>query len=479
MVALMRSHLLDKVGPMASGTHRGGRPIDLSFGAENGRRPRRGPVCAAAGIGLAMLLAGGDLAAESLKIPYGMVPYSRPVYKNGKRILWHGAWRGGLGKYARQGTRAAEAKPALALAPEPQPAAAKKDFTVLADPGDARASRMARDFVDVLSADGAPGRVIVGSTSPNGLGKVLKAEMADFAIVSLDSLISSAKGDADWMKRSPFVARLAPETLAVIAPREVKSISDLQGKTVNFGDLDSATSISGRMLFSRLGVNATQTNAPLPDALSQLQAGKVAAVVVLGAEGSPALADFGADGRFHIVAIPWSPALEPIYTPAHVTAADRPNLVKPTEPVETVGEPMALVALDAGPGSQRADAIGRVARVFFDNYDAAPGRRSRPALARRQSRGRRRVAERTVAAARRGAKLAGREEVLGRWIAGGVSSLRQVGDQIGELAKRRRFGPALRRPDALARAHAVGETRLWPFPGTPSALCSPLSSPAC
>ena len=354
---------------MTSGTRQGGRPISLCFGfGKLGRGPRRGAVCATVGFAFAMALAGGDLAAESQKIPYGMVPYSHPVYKNGKRMLWHGAWRGSLGRYARQGTRAAEAKPALALAPEPQ-TVAPKDFTVLADPGDARASRMAKDFAAVMSASGTPGRAIVGSTSPNGLGKVLKSDMADFAIVSLDSLLSGAKGDSDWMKRAPFVARLAPETLAVIAPREVKSISDLQGKTVSFGDLDSATSTSGRMLFSRLGVTANQTNEPLPEALDRLAAGKVDAVVVLGAEESPALSDFGGDGRFHIVAIPWSPTLEPVYAPAHVTAADRPNLVSAINPVETVGEPMALIALDAGPGSPRADALGRVARVFFDNYD--------------------------------------------------------------------------------------------------------------
>src|SRR4029077_2863804 len=171
------------------------------------------------------------------------------------------------------------------------------------------------------------------------------------------------------MKRAPYVARLAPETVAVIAPREVKSISDLQGKTVSFGDLDSATSTSGRMLFSRLGVTATQTNEPLPEALARLSAGKVDAVVILGAEDSPALSAFGSDGRFHIVPIPWLPTLEPIYAPAHVTAADRPNLVNPTAPVETVGEPMALIALDAAPGSPRADGLGRIARLFFDNYD--------------------------------------------------------------------------------------------------------------
>ena len=356
---------------MASGTHPGGRPISLCFGfGKLGRGPRRGAVCAAVGFAFAMVLGGGHLAAELQKIPYGMVPYTHPVYKNGKRMLWHGAWRGSLGRYARQGTRAAEAKPALALAPEPQTqTVAPKDFTVLADPGDARASRMAKDFAAVMSASGTPGRAIVGSTSPNGLGKVLKSDMADFAIVSLDSLLSGAKGDSDWMKRAPFVARLAPETLAVIAPRELKSISDLQGKTVSFGDLDSATSTSGRMLFSRLGVTANQTNEPLPEALDRLAAGKVDAVVVLGAEELPALSDFGGDGRFHIVAIPWSPTLEPVYAPAHVTAADRPNLVSAMNPVETVGEPMALIALDAAPGSPRADALGRVARVFFDNYD--------------------------------------------------------------------------------------------------------------
>jgi len=228
---------------------------------------------------------------------------------------------------------------------------------------------MARDFATVMSANGAPGRAIVGSTSPNGLGKVLKSDVADFAIVSLDTLLSGVKGDSEWMKRAPYVTRLAPETVAVIAPREVKSVNELQGKTVSFGDLDSATSTSGRMLFSRLGVTANQTNEPLPEALDRLSAGKVDAVVIMGAEDSSALNDFGGDGRFHIVPIPWSPTLEPVYAPAQVTAADRPNLVNPAIPVETVGEPMALVALDAAPGSARAEALGQIARLFFENYD--------------------------------------------------------------------------------------------------------------
>jgi hypothetical protein len=297
-----------------------------------------------------------------------MVPYNHPVYHNGVRVLWHGAWRGSHGQVSRRYERAAPAPAVAAAATAPQPPATK-EFSILADPADAEASRMARDFAAVMGSSGVPGHSIVGSTSPNGLSKVVKTDLADFAIVSLDSLVASAKGGPDWMKRAPYVARLAPETLEVIASRDVKSINDLQGKLVSFGDLDSAASTSGRMLFSRLGVTPNQTNGSLPEALDALATGKVDAIVVLGAEESPALNDFGGDGRFHIVPIPWSATLEPVYAPAHVTAAERPNLVAATTPVETVGEPMAIIALDAPPGSPRADALGRLTRVFFDNYD--------------------------------------------------------------------------------------------------------------
>jgi TRAP-type uncharacterized transport system substrate-binding protein len=301
-----------------------------------------------------------------------MVPYTHPVYKNGVRVLWHGAWRGSQGKAVSRYERPAVATAAATPASAPQPPA-PKEFSILADPGDVRANRMAKDFAAAMTASGSPGHAIAGPTSPDGLGKVLKTDLADFAIVSLDSLVSGAKGDSEWMKRVPYVARLAPETLEVIALREVKSINDLQGKLVSFGEINSATSTSGRMLFSRLGVTPNQTNGPLPGALATLAAGKVDAVVVLGADQIQALNDFGGDGRFHVVAIPWSATLEPVYAPSHVTAAERPDLVGPTTPVETVAEPMALVALDAPPGSPRADTLGRLAQVFFDNYDGFLG----------------------------------------------------------------------------------------------------------
>ena len=43
-------------------------------------------------LGFAMMLAGGSLAGQPQKSRYGMVPYDHPVFHNGVRVLWHGAW---------------------------------------------------------------------------------------------------------------------------------------------------------------------------------------------------------------------------------------------------------------------------------------------------------------------------------------------------------------------------------------------------
>ncbi len=250
------------------------------------------------------------------------------------------------------------------------PSAPLKPFSIVADPGDLVASRMAREFVEVLGDQGDQGRAIVGSTAPTGVAKVMRTDMADFAIVTLDSLAVSVRYQPDWPKRVLLVAPLTPEIIEVVASKEVKSLNDLAGKSISFGDPDGTTGISAKLLFSRLGVNVEPVYEPLADGLAALTAGKRDAVVVLGAKESHALDVFGDDHRYHLVAIPWSAPLEQVYAPARVAAADRPNLIAPNDSVETVAAPMALVALDAPAGSPRADAAGRIARAFFDNYES-------------------------------------------------------------------------------------------------------------
>jgi TRAP-type uncharacterized transport system substrate-binding protein len=362
---------------MTSGDVRAGAQIIECDAAEETLRkgPQLMSVCA--GVVAAAVFLLSCQAGAATQPPSGMVRYTHPVYHNGRRVLWHGAWRGRRG---HQSARTAPAKAAIIEKPTPAPqtSAAKpapqsepvKPFSILADADDLAASRMAKDFAEVLNDKGAAGRAIVGPTSPTGIAEVMRTDLADFAIVPFDTLAVGVKYAPDWPQRVPIVARLAPETIEIIAPKDVKSIGDLQGNVVSFGDPDSATGLSAKLLFSRLGVAVNPTYEPLTEALDALSAGKRRAVVVLGAKEAHALEGFGADSRYHVVAVPWAPELDQVYAPARVTAADRPNLVAANDSVETVAEPMALIALDATAGSPRADALGRTVRVFFDSYDA-------------------------------------------------------------------------------------------------------------
>ena len=100
-----------------------------------------------------------------------------------------------------------------------------------------------------------------------------------------------------------LVARLANETIEIIAPKSVTELGQLTGRKVSYGPIDSADGATAAALFSRLGVSPKPIREPLPASLNDLAAGKIDAIVIAGA-GNSAVADFGKDGRFHLVAIP-------------------------------------------------------------------------------------------------------------------------------------------------------------------------------
>lgn len=302
-----------------------------------------------------------------------MVLYDHPVFRHGVRVLWHGAWRTGDGKKGgapeQAGAEPSKSGPGAAANAPPKPG----EYSILVDSEDASALRLAGEFVAALQAGGAKGRVIAGRTSPTGLAQAVKSDSADLAIAPMDPLIGNEKATSDWRERGPYIARLGAETIEIVAPRAVVDVRQLAGREVGFGVADGAGAATAATLFSRLGVAPKPSFAPLGPALGDLAAGKLAAVVAVGAKSAKTLADFGKDGRFHVVAIPWSPALQALYAPARLTAKDRPNLIGAGEKIDTLGAPMALIALDAASSSARAEQSAALTKTFFESFDKLLG----------------------------------------------------------------------------------------------------------
>jgi hypothetical protein len=98
---------------------------------------------------------------------------------------------------------------------------------------------------------------------------VLFARGIDFGVVQTDVL--------DEIKRNPpfpgvekylqYVTKLYGQDLHVLAGPDVQSISDLQGKKVNFGLRDSGTYTTATTIFNALGVVPDVTTLPYPLAL--------------------------------------------------------------------------------------------------------------------------------------------------------------------------------------------------------------------
>ena len=306
-------------------------------------------------------------------MPRGMVRYDRPVVRNGKVILWHGAWRERLKSKDRSQNAKDEAptpkdqgqSAAVAAPPKPTP----NSFALLADAHDACASRLAGDFVAAMQAGGAAGRVVDGGVSAAALGAAVNLDSADLAIAPLEALVADPQASAAWRERAPYIARLGGEPIEVIAARDVADIRQLAGREVGFGVANSAEATSAAALFNTLGVAPRPAYEAFADALNDLAAGRLAAVVAVDGRCAPTLAQFGADKRFHEIAVRWTPAMRSVYAPARLTAKDRPNLIDAAEKIDTVATPRALIALDAAPGSPRAQAAAALTKTFFAGFD--------------------------------------------------------------------------------------------------------------
>jgi TRAP-type uncharacterized transport system substrate-binding protein len=306
-------------------------------------------------------------------MPPGMVRYDHPVVHDGKVILWHGAWRDRLrpkdsGQNPKDQAPAAKTPdPGAAVAALAKPA--PNSFALLADLNDACASRLGNDFVAAMRAGGADGRIVAGGVSAAALGAAVNGDSADLAIAPLDALVADPQASAAWRERAPYIAKLSGEPIEIIAARDVADLRQLAGREVGFGVANSADATSAAALFNALGIAPRPAYEPLTDALTDLAEGRLAAVVAVDGRCAPALAQFGADRRFHELAVRWTPAMRAVYAPARLTARDRPNLIDPAERIDTVAALRALIALDAAPGSSRAQSAAALTKTFFESFD--------------------------------------------------------------------------------------------------------------
>jgi TRAP transporter TAXI family solute receptor len=227
------------------------------------------------------------------------------------------------------------------------------------------------DLASVLDDDGNL-RVlpIIGRGSVQGAADVLFLKGVDLGIVRADTLdYLEKKGLANGIKRQfNYVTRLYNEEMQVVAPKTIKSLSDLEGKKVSVDLPNGGTFVTAITVFERLGIKADFVYVEQRIAMEKLKKGELDAVIVVGGKPYLSVTNFRNDGRFHLAAVDYSKALQNDYLPAKLTSEDYPNLIPAGETVDTIAVPAVLAAYNWAPNTERSRKLALFVNAFFTKF---------------------------------------------------------------------------------------------------------------
>ncbi len=212
---------------------------------------------------------------------------------------------------------------------------------------------------------------IVSYGAASNLDDLLYLRGVDIAITQSDvfEYFRTERKTPNLQERIHYILRLPVSELHVLARSEIKSLQDLQGKKVNFGPAGSGSSLTGTIVFQRLGIKVQQTMVNNQSALQQLRNGEVDALVRCIGKPVDFFNKVPPNSGLHLVPIPYTKVLSDYYALAEFNSKDYPGLVPPGETVETIAVPAVLAVFNWQPGSDRYRRVKRFIERLFANFE--------------------------------------------------------------------------------------------------------------
>lgn len=208
---------------------------------------------------------------------------------------------------------------------------------------------------------------MVGNGGVRNITDVLTLAGADMAIapVILVNRLRDAKTFGDIGDKLAYIAPLYIEEFHLLARPEIKSLADLDGKTVNLGEPGSAGAVLGREVLNSFGAKVDEVNLGLEAALDGMQKGQISATLVVSGKPVDFLARAPQAQGIHFLPIPYSTALQHDYLPSTLRYEDYPNIIRPGESIDTIAIKNALFAYNWPARSARYRLMEFFVETFF------------------------------------------------------------------------------------------------------------------
>src|SRR3977135_707298 len=234
----------------------------------------------------------------------------------------------------------------------------------------------ATDIARVVNDSGSTHVLPVVTRGPTeNVNDLLYLKGIDAAIINSDSLEEYKSQVPQIQQRITYLLSLFPSELHIFVRPEIRSLSDLAGKKVNFNTQGTAAAYSGPLIFSRLGVDVEKMFIPHPVALEQMRRGEIAGVVFVTSKPVDAFVKGKWEQGFKFLAVEYGSKFEDYYLPSYLEPADYPNLVAKGERIATTAVPTILASFNWRPGSPRYHRVARFVDELFSraNKLQAPG----------------------------------------------------------------------------------------------------------
>jgi TRAP-type uncharacterized transport system substrate-binding protein len=175
----------------------------------------------------------------------------------------------------------------------------------------------------------------------------------------------------DITNRLRYIMKLYNDEIHIIAPTEIKTVFDLEGKRIEAPK--DVGLYSAKAIFSRLNINVTYDSSRLNDdtgALQEVIDGRADAWIVGTAKVMPIARNLKNENRrLHLVSIPYDRRLQDLYLPSEFTSDEYPNLIPPGESVETVAAGILLAVYNWPEKHERYQKVARFVDALFSRID--------------------------------------------------------------------------------------------------------------
>ncbi|MEJ2378667.1 MAG: TAXI family TRAP transporter solute-binding subunit [Pseudolabrys sp.] len=212
---------------------------------------------------------------------------------------------------------------------------------------------------------------IVSFGAASNLGDLLYLHGGDVAVTQSDvfDYFRKVRKIPNLEQHVNYIIRLPVSEVHILARNDIHSIEDLRGKKVNLGPKGSASSLTGAIVFQRLGIEIKQSNLSYPVALKKLKSGEFSALIRVVGKPVDALVRIPPNSGLHLLSIPFSKKFADYYTLGELSSSDYPTLIPPGQQIDTIAVPAVLAVYNWPRNTDRFRKVQRFVKRLFVNWD--------------------------------------------------------------------------------------------------------------